>query len=252
MKLAGKVAIITGAARGIGKAISLRLAQEGARVALPDIDYEGALATAREVEALGGEALPLRTDVSSEAETEAMARQVYERWGRIDILVNNAAIYYGMSIRPFWELTVEEWDRMMAVNVRGVWLCAKAVFPYMREQGKGKIVNLSSGVHFAGTGPFAHYTASKGAVIALTRALAREAGRHGINVNAVAPGVVLTEATTSIWPEAVITGRAAEARSIKRTLYPEDIANAVAFLCSDDSDAITGQTLLVDLGSLFH
>jgi len=251
MRLAGKTAIVTGAARGLGRAISLRLAQEGSKVALVDIAYERALETAREVEAEGGEALTLKVDVSLEAETEEMARQVAAQWGRIDILVNNAAYYYGMSIGPFYELAVEEWDRMMAVNVRGVWLCMKAVFPYMKEQGKGKIINVSSGTFFSGAGPFAHYVTSKAAIIGLTRAVAKEVGGYGINVNAVAPGCMMTEASLTVRTEEEAR-KAAEPRAIKRLLYPEDLVGTVAFLCSDDSDAITGQTILVDLGKDLH
>jgi NAD(P)-dependent dehydrogenase (short-subunit alcohol dehydrogenase family) len=178
-----------------------------------------------------------------------MARRARDRFGRIDVLVNNAAYYYGVVRRSFADISVEEWDRVMAVNVRGPWLCTRAVFPHMKEIGKGKIVNLASEVFFTGSNGFVHYVASKGGVIGLTRALAVELGPYGICVNAVAPGFTDTEASRTI---ADVTKYDTSKTPLKRLETPEDLVGTVAFLSSDDSDFITGQTILVDGGRAMH
>jgi NAD(P)-dependent dehydrogenase (short-subunit alcohol dehydrogenase family) len=250
MKLDGKVAIVTGAGRGLGRAISLRLASEGARVAAADIDFDNCSGTAKEIQDRGSTAIALKVDVTEEKDTLRMAEETLGRLGAIDILINNAAIYYGVSWKPFDEISIEEWDRVMAVNVRGCWQCVRAVVPQMRRQGRGKILNVASSVFFAPPGVFCHYIASKGAVIALTRALSTELGEEGINVNAIAPGLTMTEATK----RAVTEDRArqsAEKRPIKRLEQPEDIVGAAVFLSSDDSDFITGQTIIIDGGKTF-
>jgi 3-oxoacyl-[acyl-carrier protein] reductase len=249
-RLDGRVAVITGAGKGLGKAFCAKLAQEGADiVAVTRADMEGLERTGREVRALGREVLSAKVDVSSEKDTVRMAEQALAKFGRIDILVNNAAFYYGVQRKSFTEIGVEEWDRMMAVNVRGPWLCAKAVFPAMKEQGKGKIVNLASEVFFTGSHGFVHYVASKGGVIGLTRALAIELGAHGICVNAVAPGYTDTEASRTI---ADVSKYDTSKTPLRRLERPDDLVGVVAFLASDDSDFITGQTILVDGGRAMH
>ena len=172
-----------------------------------------------------------------------------ERFGRIDVLVNNAAYYYGVARKAFTEISLEEWDRMMAVNVKGPWLCTRAVFPNMKERGKGKIINLASEVFFTGSQGFVHYVSSKGGVIGLTRALAIELGPYGICVNAVAPGYTDTEASRTI---ADVSKYDTSRTPLKRLERPEDVVGIVAFLASDESDFITGQTVLVDGGRAMH
>jgi 3-oxoacyl-[acyl-carrier protein] reductase len=248
MRLERRVAIVTGAARGLGKAYALRLAEEGARVLIADVDLKGAEATAAEIEAKGGSAFALRVDVSSAEDTRRMAEEAIARFGRIDILVNNAALMASpLKMRPFWEIDPQEWDRVMAVNVKGPWLCACAVVPQMKKQGKGKIINISSTRVFEGSPMLCHYNASKAAVIGLTRVLARELGEYGICVNTVAPGLVPTEGILSLVPESY-AGKGMAKQCFKRVQTPEDLVGTIAFLASDDSDFLTGQTISVDGG----
>jgi len=249
-RLDGRVALVTGAGKGLGKAFCLRLAEEGADiVAVTRADTEGLEKTAKEVRSLGREVLAAKVDVSREEDTLSMAAQALERFGRIDVLVNNAAYYYGVTRKAFTEISLEEWDRMMAVNVKGPWLCTRAVFPNMKERGKGKIINLASEVFFTGSQGFAHYVSSKGGVIGLTRALAIELGPYGICVNAVAPGYTDTEASRTI---ADVSKYDISRTPLKRLERPEDVVGIVAFLASDESDFITGQTVLVDGGRAMH
>jgi len=249
--LRGKVVIVTGGARGIGREICVGAAAEGATVVAADINLAGASATCEQIQRAGGHGTPLEVDVTSEKETKEMAATVGERFGRIDALVNNAAYFYGLKIQPFTEVDPAEWDRVMLVNVKGTWQCCKAVFPYMKKQGKGKLVNISSSTFFSGIVGFPHYVASKGAIIALTRALAKELGEFNVTVNAVAPGYTDTEAQfTMHQPE--FSKVIAEDRAIKRPEVPKDVVGAVLFLCSDHSDFITGQTILVDGGLELH
>jgi 3-oxoacyl-[acyl-carrier protein] reductase len=251
MRLDGKVAIVTGAGQGIGRAYALRLAQEGARVAVAEIQAAKGEETADAIRAAGGEALALPTDVSDEASAEAMARATAERFGRIDVLVNNAAVFYGVQRKPFDQLTVAEWDRLMAVNVRGVWLCCKAVVPYMRRQGEGgKIVNIASDTVLSGIPFLLHYVSSKGAVIAMTRALARELGPDNICVNAVAPGFTLSEAGKGAPAETA--ERSVAGRPLHRPEVPEDLVGTIVYLASPDSNFVTGQTLAVNGGYVLH
>lgn len=249
MRLKDKVAVVTGSARGLGRAFSQRFAEEGAKLVV--CDTLDCTQTAQEIEAAGGEVLALKTDVASEPSTVEMAKKAVERFGRIDILVNNAAIYGGIQLKPFYDITVGEWDQLMAVNLKGMWLCCKAVFPYMQEQGRGKIINISSGVHFKGSPYFIHYSASKGGVVGFTRALAREIGQYNINVNSVAPGLTVTQASLDLDTEERFE-KNMETRSLKRLEQPEDLVGAVVFLASGDSDFITGQTIVVDGGSIMH
>ncbi|HXH82087.1 MAG TPA: SDR family oxidoreductase, partial [Candidatus Tectomicrobia bacterium] len=199
-----------------------------------------------------GRVLGVVTDVSDAAAARATAAAAVERFGRIDVLVNNAAVFATLVPRPFDEIPDAEWDRVMAVNVRGVWNCARAVVPVMRTRGSGRIVNVASAIVAKGTALLLHYVASKGAVVAMTRALARELGPAGITVNAVAPGLILSD-TVQANPH--ITGFQMDAimrtRSLKRDAFPADVEGTVVFLASDDSAFMTGQTLVVDGGSVF-
>ncbi|MBM4327818.1 MAG: 3-oxoacyl-ACP reductase FabG [Deltaproteobacteria bacterium] len=249
-RLEGRVALVTGAGKGLGRSFCVKLAEEGAHiVAVTRADMEGLEQTAKLVRKLGREAFLSQVDVSDEAQVSGMAQEVFGAFGRVDVLVNNAAFYYGVKRKAFTEITAEEWDRMMSVNVKGPWLCARAVFPFMKAQGKGKIVNLASEVFFTGSHGFAHYVASKGGVIGLTRALAIELGPYGICVNAVAPGFTDTEASRTVADvEKYDTSRT----PLKRLQKPEDLVGVVAFLASDESDFITGQTILVDGGRAMH
>lgn len=250
MRLTDKVAIITGGGQGLGREFALACSKEGAKVVIAEINADKARAVAREVESNGGEALALPTDVTSIRDTRDMARRTIERFGRIDILVNNAAIYYGLQMKPFTEIGLEEWDKMMTVNVKGMWLCCAAVFPQMRQQGKGKIINIASSVFNHGVPFMLHYVTSKGAVVGLTRALAREVGEAGITVNCINPGFTWTEASETVSRSA--PPRFAEMvesmQIIKRREQPSDIAGALIFLASNESDFITGQSCLIDGG----
>ena len=246
-RLEGKVAIVTGGARNIGAVYARTLAAEGTRVVIADV-LDGA-ETARSIQEAGGQAVAVRVDVSSEDDTLRMAREAVDAFGAIDILVNNAAIYVSIHRRPFYEISTEEWDRVTAVNIKGVFLCAKAVLPAMREQGGGKIINVSSNTVMAGTPNFLHYVASKAALIGMTRSMARELGGFGVNVNAIAPGLVEHEGQT-VPPE--ISASRIEARSVKRQQVPQDLTGAVLYLASSDSDFVTGQTLVIDGGDIVY
>ncbi|MBI2372134.1 MAG: 3-oxoacyl-ACP reductase FabG [Deltaproteobacteria bacterium] len=251
MRLKDKVAIVTGGAQGIGRFYCRRLAQEGAKVVSADV--LNSQATVDEIKGFGGEAIGLHTDVTSEESTRSMAEQTVAKFGRIDILVNNAGLYAVLDIKPLWEISAEEWDRVMAVNVKGLFLCTKAVLPQMKKQGKGKIINISSGVAFKGTPKWIHYTTSKGAVISLTRACARQLGEFGIAVNAIAPGFTLSEGVINKPGFADVMNKDAIAsRCFQRSQSPEDLVGTVVYLASDDSDFVTGQTIVVDGGSFLH
>ncbi len=247
MKLAGKVAIVTGGARHIGARYCQRLAAEGAAVVIADVlDGEN---VAQEIRSKGGKALAVKVDVSSEEDTNRMAAETIRQFGRIDILVNNAAIFINIQRHPFYEITAEEWDRVSAVNIKGPFLCAKAVFPQMKEQKGGKIINISSSTAYWGTPNFLHYVASKAALIGMTRSLAREVGEFGICVNAIAPGLVEHEGQNA--PKE-FTEFQLKVRSLKRLQTPEDLLGVLVYLASSDSDFVTGQTLMIDGGSVFH
>jgi len=247
MRLAGKVAIVTGGARHIGAVYCRKLAAEGAAVIIADV-LDGDKVV-QEITAAGGRAMALKVGVSKQEDTIQMAAETVKTFGRIDILVNNAAIFINIQRQPFYEITAEEWDRVSAVNIKGPFLCAKAVFPQMKEQRSGKIINISSSTAFAGTPLFLHYVASKAALIGMTRSLAREVGEFGICVNAIAPGLVQHEGQTA--PKE-FTEFQLKARSIKRLQTPEDLLGVLVYLASPDSDFVTGQTILVDGGGIFH
>lgn len=254
MLLKDKVAIITGSARGMGRIFALRFVKEGANLTICDI--HDCQQTAKEIEAIGGEVLALKTDVTSEESTVDMAKKTVDRFGRIDILVNNAGVFGGIEIKdfvkPIEQIVSKDWDKILEVNVKGVFLCCKSVIPYMKRQGAGKIVNIASTAGFTGLPAFIHYSTSKGAVITLTRGLAVTLGDSNINVNAVAPGMVWTEATQAIFSEEYAQQAVATTQILKKRAQPEDIAGAVVFLSSDDADLITGQTLAVNGGEFLH
>ncbi len=250
VRLQERVAIVTGGGNGIGRTYCLRMASEGAKIAVVDIDKEAADKVARTIQEQGGEAIAIKTDIADPTSTKEMAKKTVDHFGKIDILVNNAAIFGRVSISrvPFWEIGLEEWDRVMSVNIKGAWLCACAVLPHMRSLGRGKIINQSSSVFHLGSGNYAHYVASRGAIIGLTRAMARELGEFKINVNGIAPGSTQSEENPDQTRLEFFKLPVAR-RSIKRIEYPEDIVGTLIFLASSDSDFVTGQTIVVDGGS---
>jgi 3-oxoacyl-[acyl-carrier protein] reductase len=248
-RLENKVAIVTGGGRGLGKAYCLRMVEEGAKIVVADILDREAEETVSEIKAKGGNAISLKADVTSEADTQRVAEETVKKFGRIDILVNSAGYYYGMARKPFYEVSSEEWDKAMLVNAKGTWLCAKAVFSQMKKQGKGKIINVSTEAVFAPTKGFIHYTASKAAVIGITRVLAGEMGQYGICVNVIVPGVVDTAATRTYM---TIEKFDVSSVPLGRIELPEDVVGSVIFFASDDSDYVSGQTLLVDGGRRVH
>jgi len=251
MRLDGKVIIVTGAARGIGRAYALALAKEGAKVVVSDILADGANSTVSEIEKAGGSALAVIADVSKESDTKRLAEETANKYGRIDVLVNNAAKNTELKWGSFHEISVDLWDQVMAVNLRGPWLCIKSVFPYMKQQGGGKIVNISSGTFFLGTPGFAHYVAAKAGVIGLTRGLSRELGQYNITINAIAPGLTVTEVNTDVFTPAHLA-EVNKAKALHRDQVPGDLVGTMLFLCSSDSDFMTGQTLVVDGGRHMH
>ncbi len=248
MLLEGRVVIITGGAEGIGRAYAVGCATHGARVVVADI-RDGS-ETVKAVEAVGSKAFFVKTDVSDEAATKALAEAAVETFGRIDGLVNNAAYYREVSLIDFEKIPVEIWDKIFAVNVKGLFLCCKAVMPAMRQQGGGSIVNISSSTAVGGAPRFLHYVTTKGAVLGFTKALAKEVGDYGVRVNAIAPGFTISGANESRpleWRKYF-----AEARAIKREEFPQDLVGTVVYLLSDFSAMVTGQTVVVDGGHVLH
>jgi NAD(P)-dependent dehydrogenase (short-subunit alcohol dehydrogenase family) len=248
-RLEKRVAIVTGGARGLGKAVCSAMAEQGAKIVVADVLEDKARETADEIVHNGGAAIPLRVNVTSEKETLQMAEETFKTFGRIDILVNNAALLGG-GRRPFFDVSSAEWDDLIAVNLRGPFLCSKAVFPCMRRQGRGKIINIASETAFTGSKGFIHYVTSKGGIISFTRSLASEAGPYGICVNAVAPGFLDTESSKSLIDD--ISKYDTSLTPLGRMEKPEDVVGAVVFLCSEESDFITGQTMVVDGGRYKH
>jgi NAD(P)-dependent dehydrogenase (short-subunit alcohol dehydrogenase family) len=245
--LQGKVAIVTGGAQGIGRAIADRLAADGARIVIAD------LKGAEDAAADFADGVGLTVDVSSEDDVVRMAAETVERCGTIDVLVNNAGLYASLAMRPFEQIPVDEWRQVMDVNVLSMFLTCRAVVPQMREQGGGRIVNISSGTPFRGVPFVLHYVTSKGAIVALTRALAKELGHDEILVNCVAPGFTMS-AGVQEHPEVIEALRdvSIASRTIKRDMVPEDVVGAVAFLCGPESTFLTGQTMVIDGGQYFH
>jgi NAD(P)-dependent dehydrogenase (short-subunit alcohol dehydrogenase family) len=233
-----KVAIVTGGAQGIGRAIADGLGEEGATVVVADLNPPE-----------GG----IRADVSSEDDVRRMVAETVARHGGVDILVNNAGLYASLAMRPFTEIPLEEWRQVMDVNVASMFLTCRAVVPVMREHGGGKIVNISSGTPFRGVPFLLHYVTSKGAIVAFTRALAKELGKDGIHVNCVAPGFTMSDGVKA-HPEVIekLQDASVAARTIQRDQLPEDVVGAVVFLCSPAADFVTGQTMVIDGGQYFH
>jgi 3-oxoacyl-[acyl-carrier protein] reductase len=249
--LEDKVAVITGASRGMGKAFALKFAEEGARLLLTTTNLKRAQGTVDEVKAKGGEVAVMEADISHEDAGSKIAEKVMQQYGRVDILVNNAAIWYGVSAQPWDRWTVKEWDQMFVVNVRGTWVVCKAIAPLMVKQKKGKIINIASNVaRVPAAQLFLPYACTKGAVYILTHALARALGPSGINVNAVAPGYVATEASLSQPDSNKIFEIATGEQSIHQRLQPKDPVGAVLFLASAASDMISGQIIYIDGGTV--
>ena len=245
--LEGKVALVTGAAQGIGKAIADGLAAEGARIVVADL--QGA---ERAAEAYHG-GVGLTVDVDDEAEVERMTAETVEQCGGLDVLVNNAGLYASLAMRPFTEIPLDEWRRVMDVNVASMFLTCRAVVPAFRERGGGAVVNISSGTPFRGVPFLLHYVTSKGAIVAFTRALAKELGRDGIRVNCVAPGFTMSDGVKN-HPEVVEQLRdvSVAARTIQRDQVPEDVVGAVTYLAGPAASFVTGQTIVIDGGQYFH
>ena len=246
-----RVAIVTGAAQGIGATYAKALAGEGAKVVVADVlDGDTVVKT---IEQQGGEAMALATDVTDEASVDDMVKATVERFSKVDIMVTNAAIFASLEMKAFEDISADDWDKLMAVNVRGVFLCAKAVAPEMRRNKWGRIINISSGTVFKGTPGFLHYVVSKGAVLAMTRCLAREFGEDGICVNTLAPGLVMSEGVIANEKmREKLAGPVMASRAIKREQVPEDLIGALLFLASDDCAFMTGQAVVIDGGSVTH
>jgi len=251
-RLAGRTAIVTGGAKGIGAHYSRALAAEGARVMIADIADGATLASEIAAEHGVNSVTSAVVDVSDEGSVKALVTATMERFGRIDVLVNNAALFAPLQETKCTEIDAALWDKVMAVNLRGPFLMVKHVAPRMTAQGYGKIINIGSGTAFRGIPWMLHYVTSKGGIMAFTRALARELGEHGIRVNTLAPGFTLSDTVMTQNPGHVATARdrAVQSRSLHRDQHPQDLLGALVFLASADSDFVTGQTVAVDGGNV--
>jgi 3-oxoacyl-[acyl-carrier protein] reductase len=253
MRLQNKVTVITGAAHGIGKAYARRFAEEGAHVVVADIDSGGGQTAAKALIESGFSAWARATDVRNYLNVEGLMRETADRFGRIDVLLNNAAIYVTQKLwkGPVEDLDLAEWDRVIEVNLKGVFLCCKAAVPIMKQQRSGKIINIASGTFFSGSGNMPHYTSAKGGVVALTRVMARQLGEWGINVNCMTPGSTMSEDSVT---EEVLKRRESsiDKRAFRRVETPADIVGTALFLASSDSDFITGQLVVVEGGGIMH
>jgi 3-oxoacyl-[acyl-carrier protein] reductase len=253
MRLANKVSIITGAAHGIGKAYARRFAEEGAHVVIADIDSQGGEATAKAILDIGGSAWARATDVRNFPDVQGLMRETVKKFSRVDVLLNNAAIYLTQKLwkGPVEDLELDEWDRVIEVNLKGVFLCSKAAIPIMKQQRAGKIINIASATFFSGSGNMPHYTTAKGGVVALTRVMARQLGEFGINVNCMTPGSTMSEETVT---NEVVKRReeGIDKRAFRRIETPADIVGTAVYLASADSDFVTGQLLVVEGGGIMH
>jgi NAD(P)-dependent dehydrogenase (short-subunit alcohol dehydrogenase family) len=249
-KLDGKIAIVTGAASGIGPSYAQGLAAAGAKVMVADV--EPGDATVRAIKDAGGEAMSRLCDVSDEAAVAALIHDTEKAFGGVHILVNNAAVFARFVYEPLDQISAADWERAFAVNVRGSYLCVKAALPIMRRQGYGKVINIASGTVFKGVPMMLHYVATKGAVIAMTRSMATELGKDGIRVNAIAPGLTSTDYLKGRNDIPGVLDNMAQTRAIKRQEDPQDLVGACVFLASPDSDFVTGQCLVVDGGQVLH
>jgi len=252
LSVEGRVVIVTGGGKGIGGVYCRRLAEAGAKVVVADIDADANAITAKEINDAGGQAVPIATDVSDEEQTAQMAQTAIEAFGRIDGLVNNASLMSVLERRAWHLIPVEEWDRVMEVNLRGIFLCCRAVLAQMTEQGYGKIVNIASGRFWNGAPNRLHYSTSKAGVIGLTRSLASEVGDLNIGVNCITPGFTLSDTQVSSSGTYAQKNSSNDDRVFKRDQYPDDLVGAVMFLLSDGSNFITGQTINVDGGQAMH
>ncbi|MEW5887596.1 MAG: 3-oxoacyl-ACP reductase family protein [Pseudomonadota bacterium] len=246
--LTDRTIIVTGAATGIGRAFAVGCAEQGASVVVADMN--AADETVAAIERAGGKALAVYVDVSDETSVRNMADQALARFGRIDGLINNAAYFREVKLTPFEELDAAQWDRIFAVNVKGVWLCCKAVMPAMRGQGSGSIVNIASVVAVAGQPGYLHYVGTKGAVLSMTKGLAKEAGQYGVRVNVIAPGFVITDATKNRpieWQQSFL-----KARALQREQKPDDLVGTALYLLSDLAGFVSGQTIVVDGGHIMY
>ncbi len=249
VSLSDKTAIVTGASSGLGRASAVALADDGANVVAAGLEPDGLEATVDMITRAGGRAIAVETDISDAAAVDAMAARAQHEYGGADVLVNNAAVYpYG----PWQEFDEATWESVFNVNVKGYWLCSRAVFPQMLRRGGGSIVSISSITFFVGSENLMPYVASKGAVVGFTRSLAREVGPSGIRVNAIAPGAFPTRAIEIHPDQQALHDDLMRDQALKRRGVPEDIANAVLFFAGDGSSFITGQTLLVDGGLHQH
>lgn len=254
MKLKDKVVIITGGGGGIGRSIAMGFGKEGAKLVIADINLTAANATVDTLLKEGVEAFSIGIDISNAESTEQMAKKTIEHFNRIDVLINNAAIratYTASRKQTFFNIDLNEWDRVMVVNLKGTFLCIRAIFPYMKAREKGKVINIASTSALWGAPNNAHYVASKGGIISLSRALARELGEYNINVNCIAPGSTFSEDPLN---EVALEYRkqAIPRRAIKRLETPEDLVGTAIFLASSDSDFITGQVIIVDGGHIMQ
>jgi NAD(P)-dependent dehydrogenase (short-subunit alcohol dehydrogenase family) len=249
-RLDGQVAIVTGAGRGIGVEYAKVLAAEGAKVTVSDIINTDN--TVNIIKQAGGEAIGIHCDVTDPENIRAMVAETISTFGKLDILVNNAALFADLKQGSFLDIDEAEWDRVMQINTRGVFSCVKAAVPEMKKNGYGKIINIASGTVFKGTPMLLHYVSSKGAQVAFTRALAREVGDDGITVNCIAPGLTMSEKVINDDQWTAVKDGNTASRAIKREQMPEDLIGALVFFSSKDSDFITGQTLVVDGGSAMH
>lgn len=244
----GRVVVITGAGQGLGRAFAKHFAQAGAIPVIAELNEDKALAVVTEIEAAGGQACAIRTDVATVESVQAMAREVMDKYGRIDVLLNNAGIFSTLKMRPFEEIPVDEWERVLNVNISGVFHCCRAVTPMMRAAGWGRIINMGSGAVTMGRPNYLHYTTSKASLIGMTRSMARELGGFGITVNTILPGATYTEIEReTVTPEQ--KARITASQCIPRPESPDDLVGAAIFLASNAAAFITGQAITVDGGA---